>query len=264
MITSLQNQWVKHVSQLQQRKARNVTKAFVIEGWRFVSEALARGAQIKQAFFTPEYVREQGDALLANLRLTGTPVEEVDRRVMEKMSATEAPQGILAVVAQPEFSWADVRCTPDAVLLIIDGIQDPGNLGTILRTALAAGVQAVCTTRGTVDLYNPKVLRSTMGAIFSLVLLPDLRAEEILDFLREKDCSLVVADVQGEPLYRSGPLSLPLALVVGNEGSGPTLIFKQEANRWVTIPMQQQVESLNAAMAVGIILYEVVRQRDFL
>lgn len=264
MITSLQNPWVKHVANLQQRKVRNAAKEFVVEGWRSVSEALTRGAQIKQAFVTPEPFPAGGAALLASLRQKGISLEEVELRVMEKMSATEAPQGILALVAQPEFSWADVSRTANDVLLIIDGVQDPGNLGTILRTALATGVQTVCCTRGTVDLFNPKVLRSTMGAVFSLVLLQELNMEEILNFLQEKGYTLLVADVRGEPLYRSGPWPLPLALVVGNEGAGPAQIFKEKADRTIAIPMHQQVESLNVAVAAGIVLYEIVRQRDFL
>lgn len=292
MINSPHNQWVKHVVSLQQRKGRNEAREFVIEGWRFVAEALARGAHIRQVFLSagsaPEptpgstrvpmsgvplgsmsgsargSLREGGAGLLARIRRAGIPIEEVDERVMAKMSATESPQGILAVVGQPQFTWADVNLGPDEVLLIIDGVQDPGNLGTILRTALAAGVRTVCCTKGTVDVYNPKVLRSTMGAVFSLVVLPDLSAEEILAFLHRHGFSLVVADVEGEPIFRQGVLKPPLALVVGNEGSGPSRLFKQEADSRVTIPMKQHVESLNAAMAAGIILYEVVRQRDFL
>lgn len=103
-----------------------------------------------------------------------------------------------------------------------------------------------------------------MGAVFSLVLLQELNMEEILNFLQEKGYTLLVADVRGEPLYRSGPWPLPLALVVGNEGAGPAQIFKEKADRTIAIPMHQQVESLNVAVAAGIVLYEIVRQRDFL
>ncbi|MDR3544117.1 MAG: RNA methyltransferase [Desulfosporosinus sp.] len=264
MLESLQNEQVKYVVSLQRRKAREEAQLFVVEGWRFVEEAVRRNAPIKKVYVCQEREPLEWQSLQKKLRERSIPFEEVDGRVLRKMSATEEPQGILAVVRQTNNSWSEIQIHPQTVLLILDGIQDPGNLGTILRTALASGIRHVCLTPGTVDLYNPKVLRSTMGALFSLVLLRGKQPEDILDFCRERGLSVLMGDVQGSSLYHTILPKGPLALVVGNEGKGPSPLFRSADVQRVTIPMAQDVESLNVAIATGILLYEIVRQRDFL
>jgi len=264
MIESLQNEQVKYVVSLQRRKAREEAEAFVVEGWRFVEEAVNRNAPIEKVFVCQEREPLEWQSLQKRLQERSIPFEEVDERVLRKMSATEEPQGVLAVVRQTNYSWTDLQIDRQSVLLILDGIQDPGNLGTILRTALASGVRYVCLTPGTVDLYNPKVLRSTMGALFSLVLLSNKQPKDILDFCRERRLSVFMGDIQGSSLYHTILPDGPLALVVGNEGKGPSPVFRNADVQRVTIPMAQDVESLNVAMATGILLYEIVRQRDFL
>ena len=264
MISSLQNDQVKYVVSLQRHKAREEAQLFVVEGWRFVEEAVRRNAPIKKVFFCEERVNLEWHSLRKRLCERGIPFEEVDQRVLRKMSATEEPQGILAVVHQTTYTWSDLQIDGNSVLLILDGIKDPGNLGTILRTALASGVRYVCLTPGTVDLYNPKVLRSTMGAIFSLVLLSGYEPEDILDFCRHRGIRVFTGDIRGNSVYHTKLAEGPLALVVGNEGNGPSPSFKNSDVQCVTIPMSQDVESLNVAIATGILLYEIVRQRDFL
>jgi len=264
MIESLQNEQVKYVVSLQRRKAREEAHLFVVEGWRFVEEAVRRNAPLKKVFVCPERETSEWQFLHKRLCERSIPFEEVDKRVFRKMSATEEPQGILAVVRQTTYTWADLQINKNSVLLILDSIQDPGNLGTILRTALASGVRYVCLTSGTVDLYNPKVLRSTMGAIFSLVLLPDQQPEDILNFCRDQGVNIFMGDIQGSSVYTTKLSNGPLALVVGNEGNGPSPSFRRADVQCVTIPMSQDVESLNVAIATGILLYEVVRQRSSL
>jgi len=264
VIESLSNEQVKYVVSLQRRKAREEARLFVVEGWRFVEEAVSRNAPIKKVYVCREREPLEWRVLQKKLQERSIPFEEVNERVLRKMSATEEPQGILAVVRQTNYSWSELQIDRRTVLLILDGIQDPGNLGTILRTALASGVRYVCLTPGTVDLYNPKVLRSTMGAIFSLVLLPGKQPEDILDFCRETGLRVFMGDIQGSSLYHTIFSEGPLALVVGNEGKGPSPLFQSKEVQCVTIPMAQDVESLNVAIATGIMLYEIVRQRDFL
>lgn len=260
LLTSLQNEQVKYVVNLHKRKFREETGEFLVEGWRFVEEAIRRGAEITKVFVCPERRSEAWPRLAEALAKKKISVTWVDEKVIRKMSDTENPQGILAVVTQPEWTWQDLQLHPDQVLLVLDGIQDPGNCGTILRTALAAGIQQVCLTEGTVDIYNPKVLRSTMGAIFSLKIVLHCQPEEIIDFCAEHELQVVTGDIEGENLYHAN-LSLPLALVVGNEGNGPSPIFRGSVVNRITIPMAHEVESLNVALATGIILYEVVRRR---
>ena len=264
MIESLQNEQVKYVVSLQRHKAREEAQLFVVEGWRFVEEAVRRNASIKKVFVCQERETLEWQFLHKRLGERSIPFEEVSKRVLRKMSATEEPQGILAVVRQTTYTWSDLQIDRNSVLLIVDGIQDPGNLGSILRTALASGVRYVCLTPGTVDLYNPKVLRSTMGAIFFLVLLPDQQPEDILSFCQDRGLSVFMGDIQGSSVYHTKLTAGPLALVVGNEGNGPSSSFRSADVQCVTIPMSHDVESLNVAIATGILLYEIVRQRDFL
>ncbi|HZK86037.1 MAG TPA: RNA methyltransferase [Desulfosporosinus sp.] len=264
MIESLQNEQVKHVVSLQRHKARQEAQLFVVEGWRFVEEAVLRNAPITKVFVCQEGENPEWQALHKTLCERSIPFEEVDRRVLRKMSATEEPQGILAVVRQTTYTWKDLQIDRNSVLLVLDGIQDPGNMGTILRTALASGVRYVCLTPGTVDLYNPKVLRSTMGAIFSLIFLSGQQPVDILDFCRNHGLNVLMGDINGSSIYQTKLTEGPLALVVGNEGNGPSPIFRKADVQCVTIPMAHDVESLNVAIATGIMLYEIVRQRDFL
>lgn len=260
---SLQNEQVKQVVNLRRRKGREEARQFVVEGRRFVEEALNREAGILRVFKCPQREQPEWKPLLIELENRQVPIIEIDDRILYKISSTVEPQGILAVVQQPCFTWEDIRVDSRTVLLIIDGVQDPGNLGTILRTALAAGVHHVCLTKGTVDVYNNKVLRSTMGAIFSLKILADLSAGEIIEYCSLRALKLITADLQGEVIYGSVMLKPPLALVVGNEANGPSPLFRDLARQRLKIPMDHNVESLNVAMATGILLYEIVRQRDF-
>lgn len=260
MLTSLQNEHVKHVVSLHKRKYRNEYGEFLIEGWRFVEEAVRRKAEIRQIYFCPEKDNGFWASLKEVLQERRIPVQEVDEKVLRKMSETEEPQGILAVIGCKEYSWQDLEINPQTLLLIVDGVQDPGNLGTILRTALAAGVHQVCLTPGTVDLYNPKVLRSTMGAIFALKVLTDCLPEQVVEFTRAKGLNILTGDLDGEPFYET-ELALPLALVVGNEGNGPSDVFRSMELTRVTLPMSHEVESLNVAIATGIMLYEIARRK---
>lgn len=260
MLTSLQNEHVKHVVALHKRKTRKDYGEFLIEGWRFIEEAIRREAEIRQIYVCPEKEKGYWSSLYSVLRERKIPILEVDERVLRKMSETEEPQGILAVVGLKSLSWKDLEVDSKTVLLIVDGIQDPGNLGTILRTALAAGVQQVCLTTGTVDLYNPKVLRSTMGTVFSLQVLTDCSPEQVIEFAQSKGLKVLTGDIEGEPFYET-QFDLPLALVVGNEGNGPSEVFRSPELTRVTLPMSHEVESLNVAIATGIILYEIARRK---
>ena len=259
MLTSLQNDQVKYVVNLHKRKFREETGEFLIEGWRFVEEGIRRGAKITKVYVCPERQTEIWSGLAETLVQKKVPIIEVDEKVLRKMSDTENPQGVLAIVSQPRWTWKDLKVHSNQILLVLDGVQDPGNCGTILRTALAAGIHQICLTEGTVDLYNLKVLRSTMGAIFSLKMIPNCQPEEIITFCKKNGVQVVTGDIDGENLYQA-KLPLPLALVVGNEGNGPSAPFRSSKVSRVTIPMNKEVESLNVAMATGIILYEIVRR----
>jgi TrmH family RNA methyltransferase len=184
IITSLQNEQVKHIVALHKNKGRAENREYLVEGKRFVKEALLRKANIKRIYYVNGL---EARSLAQEAGFSGIPVQEVSDEVMKKMTATEEPQGILAIIGITSCGWEDLTANNDTIhaaakspiLLILDNIKDPGNLGTILRTALAADVRRIILTKGTVDLYNPKVLRSSMGAIFSQTILINKEPVEI-------------------------------------------------------------------------------------
>lgn len=264
LLTSLQNPQVKHLVALKSRKEREAAGEFIIEGRRFVEEALHRNAPLKQIYYCRELFNgQEWERLEPVIYAMAVPVQEIDERVCRKICGTENPQGILAVVTKPQVSWADMQPRRSRVLLIVDGVQDPGNLGTILRTALAAGVTQIGLTEGTVDPYNPKVLRSTMGGIFSLTVLTDVQPEEVVAYCRSNQLSLVTADAKGESYTTLRQLSGPVALIMGNEGSGPSQYLRENAEVLVQIPMSNEVESLNVSIAAAILLFEIARRHSF-
>lgn len=276
MITSLQNEQVKHIVSLHTNKGRKEYQEYLIEGKRFVNEAFQRKAKIKKIYYSyPAKISEADIGIIKEtteipelLHLAAKaeiPALEVSEAVMKKMTATEEPQGIIAVVGKTITKMEELLIDKDTILLILDSIQDPGNLGTILRTALAADVCQIVLTKGTVDLYNPKVLRSSMGAIFSQNIALDKTPNEVVNFCKDKKCSLTVCTMEGNSIFAENASdNYPLALVIGNEAFGPSSVFLQNAQKKYSLPMFNNVESLNAAMAAGIFLYELRRQLKFL
>lgn len=276
MITSLQNEQVKHIVSLHTNKGRKEYGQYLIEGKRFVNEAFLRKAKINKIFYCslskPATLEEKTSEELVDLpglirqaKILGIQAEEVSEAVMRKMSSTEEPQGILAIGEKPLPLWEDLVIGDSTILLILDNLQDPGNLGTILRTALAADVCQIILTRGTVDLFNPKALRSSMGAIFSQLILTDKTPEEIVSFCNMHHITLTVSTMEGSSIFAEDTsANYPLALVIGNEAFGPSKYLLEKAKKKYAIPMFNNVESLNAAMAAGIFLYELRRQVQFL
>lgn len=268
MITSLQNQLVKHVAALHEKKGRKQYGEFLIEGKRFVQEALLRKAKIKTIYYClgkSEELRLKDFNLIDYASETGIALEEVSFEVMRKMSATEQSQGILAVIEMPGYDWENLSMERSTILLILDGIQDPGNLGTIFRTALAADVKQIILTERTADPYNPKVLRSSMGSIFSQIILKNKSPEEIAIFCSKHKYKMVISDIGGKSIFEQHlSEEYPLALIIGSEAEGPSDYFSHKAELKFSIPMFNNVESLNAAMSAGIFLYELRRQGQFL
>jgi RNA methyltransferase, TrmH family len=260
MITSTSNEKIKLVRALQdKRRIREAEQLFVIEGVRLVEEALRAQAPIKLALHTDD-LDLRGQAALTQLTRLGVPIETVTPKVMAAASDTETPQGLLAITALPPSFVT--RSGPPSFLsfaLILDGLSDPGNLGTILRTADAAGVEAVFLIPGTVDAYNPKVVRAGMGAHFHLPII-EASWESLADRLTGLEVWL--AEAHAGEAYHQVDWRKPCALVIGSEAEGPSAAAHRFAHRQVHIPMPGQAESLNAAVAAGILLFEVAKQRS--
>lgn len=261
MISSVHNPRVQWVRELQAKpRARRQAGLCVVEGVRLVEEALAYPEHVampaaEQVFYTAD-VSERGQALVQTCLSQGVQVEEVAAHVMGAICETQTPQGLLAVVRIP-------RHLQPAVLdfaLILDGMRDPGNLGSVLRTAAAAGVGAVLLPPGTVDPYAPKVLRSGMGAHFHLKIF-ELSWEEIRGMVIVHRLSTYLAAARQGAVYTQADLRRPLALVVGGEAAGAGDEIQGLVPALIHIPMPGGSESLNVAAAAAVILFEVVRQR---
>jgi TrmH family RNA methyltransferase len=255
LITSSQNSKIKLVRALLGRaRERREANAFVVEGVRLVEEATNRYWRFEFALYD-ESLSERGKLLVERLKLDQVDVEEISPELMKSLSETETPQGILAVL---KLSHLPIPETLDFVL-IPDQIRDPGNLGTLLRSAAAAGVQAVLIPPETTDAFAPKVVRAGMGAHFRLPL-HSVSWENIQAFT--KGVQVYLADMDGASCWATD-LRMPLALIVGGEAEGASLEARKVATQKIAIPMSGLVESLNAGVAGSVLMFEVVRQRKY-
>ncbi len=254
MITSSQNSKIKLVRALPGRaKERREANAFVVEGVRLVEEAVNSDWKFQFALYD-DSLRERGLKLVKKLEDKKIEVEKVESRLMQSLSETETPQGILAVLALTNLP---IPNSPN-FLLIPDQIRDPGNLGTLLRTAAAAGVQAVLIPPETTDAFAPKVIRSGMGAHFRLPI-HSKTWEEIE--AQTKGLQVYLADMDGISCWETD-LRQPLVLIIGGEAEGASEAAQKLVTQKISIPMQGSVESLNAGVAGSVLMFEVVRQRS--
>lgn len=254
MITSSQNPKLKLVRALFGRpKERREANAFVVEGVRLIEEAVTAGWTFQFVLYS-DGLSERGQDLLKVLIAHRVEVDEVAGDLLQKLSDTETPQGILAVL---NFTNLKAPAALDFVL-IPDQVRDPGNVGTLIRTAAAAGAQAVFLPDETADAFAPKVVRAGMGAHFRLPILT-LTWDEIRE--RTKDLQIHLADMAGKPCWETD-LKQPLALIVGSEAEGASPEGRKLATHKISIPMHGNVESLNAGVAGSVLMFEVVRQRN--
>jgi RNA methyltransferase, TrmH family len=256
MITSPQNPKLKLIRALQGRpKERREEGAFLAEGVRLVEEALAADWPIRFVLYASG-LSERGEALIERMEASGVEVDEVSGDLLQAVSETETSQGILAVL---EFNVLPLPIFPNFIL-IPDQVRDPGNLGTLIRTAAAAGVQAVLLPPDTADAFAPKVVRAGMGAHFRLPV-QSMDWDEIEQFCKYANLQVFLADMAGGPCWETN-LRNPLALVVGGEAEGTSEQARELANWSVSIPMPGKAESLNAGIAGAVLMFEVVRQRN--
>lgn len=254
IITSVHNERVKLVRALQdQAKTRRKEGKIVLEGVRLITDALDRGFPPQFACYT-EDLNPLHVSLLGRLHRADVPTLEVSREVMGHMTDTDTPQGILAVAPMPRI----MPRVPVTLALLLDGITDPGNMGTILRTAGAAGVDCVVLLPGCVDPYNPKVLRSGMGAHFHVAMVQETWVQVQAEFY---ELALYVAESKAPTPYYAVDWRQPTGLIIGGEAHGATQAAYQAARATLSIPMANESESLNAAIAAAVMLFEARRQR---
>ncbi len=258
MITSTSNSQVKQVVALTKKaKARRESGLFLVEGEKMFSE-LPR-ERLDRVYVSESFLRQQGEG--AEALLAGCRHEIVTDEVMRVMSDTQTPQGILALCRQFSYSLSDILGKEQMHLAILETIQDPGNLGTILRAGEGAGVTGVIMNRTTADIYNPKVIRSTMGSIYRVPFFYTDDLEETIKQVKEAGVRLFAAHLKGERSYDEEDYTGNTGFLIGNEANGLSSETADAADCYIKIPMLGQVESLNAAVAASILMYETARQR---
>ena len=257
MITSNSNEKIKHVAALQQKAGlRREESLFVAEGSRLFLEAPV--SLVREVYVTERFLKN-ADTLLKQ-RLSETGYEEVSEPVFAQMSDTKSPQGILAVASQQSYSREELLAGIP-LLLLLENIQDPGNLGTIFRTAEGAGVTGVILSPGCADIWQPKVVRSTMGSLFRV---PFYRSEDLqreIAFLQNRGVKVCAAWLEGSECYDAVSYLGGSAFLIGNEGNGLTKETAMAADTRVRIPMAGKLESLNAGVSAALLVYEAARQR---
>ncbi len=260
MITSVANQKVKQVVAWQSKaKERKKDNIFLVEGLKMFEEApeeSIREVYIEEALL--EKMDKRGEAWG---KLARVGYEVVSSEVFKKMSDTQTPQGILAIVERPAYKFEELLKIEKPLFVVLEDLQDPGNLGTIVRTGEGAGVSAVFMTKNTVDIYNPKTIRATMGSIYRVPLAIVEDVEEVIDALKNAGIKTYAAHLDGKDYYDSFSFKEGTAFLIGNEGNGLKTSTANAADAYLKIPMEGKVESLNAAIATSLLMYEAHRQR---
>ena len=260
MITSTSNARIKRLVNLKKkRKLRDEEGVFLVEGIRMFREVPLD--KLKEVYVSESFYRKEKDTVKEVLKDSKIRVEELTDTVFSHASDTKTPQGILCVVEQMNHKISELTSAECPLIMVLDHLQDPGNLGTILRTAEGAGVTGILMDRECVDIYNPKTIRSTMGALYRMpfVYVEDLR--ETIHTLKEKNIKSYAAHLDGKNTYDKEDYRQGTAFLIGNEGNGLREEIAQCADTWIRIPMCGQVESLNAAVAATVLMFEVSRQR---
>jgi TrmH family RNA methyltransferase len=254
-ITSVQNGKVKEIARLSSRKGRDESGFFLIEGTREVQRAKAAGFVIEELLFCPTlFSNADSEALLESDSM------ECSEEVFHKLCYREGPDGILAVAKQKHRKLSQLKLQPNTFIVVAESIEKPGNLGTILRSSDAAGVDAVFVCDPTTDIYNPNVVRSSVGTLFSVPIY-EVTSYEARTFFKENHISIVAATPHAKEEFTQANFQGPVAIAVGSEQLGLSETWMNQANIQVRIPMMGIADSLNVASATTLILYEVLRQR---
>lgn len=260
MITSESNPQIKEIVKLQKSaRARRKSRLFAAEGIKISKEAAFYGSL--QKLYISERAMELADEELERLLKT-QEYEVVSETVFRLLSETVTPQGVLAVVSMPEYTLSDIIGQGERSILLLDDLRDPGNLGTIMRTAEGAGMSGVILTKGSVDLFNPKTVRATMGSIFRVPFYYAENLTEVIEQLKERDIPVYGTMMQGSVLYSEADYSGGAGIVIGNEANGISKETAEAMTGAIRIPMAGKLESLNAAVAAAVLMYEIARQRQ--
>lgn len=261
MITSTSNPRVRQLVLWQEKaKKRREDNVFLAEGIKMLREAPKDW--IKEVYLTEEVLqrlRKEDGEVLAKIENTG--YELLSDEVMKKVSDTQTPQGALVVLNRPSYTLDDIVGSGEGTFMVLENLQDPGNLGTIIRTGEGAGIRGVIMSQDTVDIYNPKTIRATMGSVYRVPFIYVETLSNSICYLKEKGVQTYAAHLKGTKQYYEFSYTGGTAFLIGNEGNGLKKETADLADEYLRIPMEGQVESLNAAIAATILMYEAYRQR---
>lgn len=256
MITATGNKRIKRLVSLSEKaKERKKEQVFLVEGTKMFEEA--DETYLREVYVSESYIKKNG--ICEKLKRTG--YETVSDEVFHKIADTKTPQGILCVMNQYQYTLEKLLEKENPVLVLLEDIQDPGNLGTILRTGEGAGIDGVIMTKDTVDIYNPKTIRATMGSIYRMPFLYVESIKDVIEKLQKAGISVYAAHLDGKEYYDSFDFKKGAAFLIGNEGNGLKKETADLADAYLKIPMEGKVESLNAAIATTLLMYEAYRQR---
>jgi TrmH family RNA methyltransferase len=259
-ITSIQNPFIKSLVLLQEKaKARKQTGTFLIEGLREISLAIKGGYEIETVLFLPELVSENEINKLVN-----SPIQmiEINKEVYQKLAYRDTTEGVLAIAKTKSMQLSDLKLSANPLILVAEAPEKPGNIGALLRTADAANLDAVLIANPKSDLYNPNIVRSSVGCLFTNQIATGTTAE-IIAFLKEKKIDFYCATLQNSTSYHTQNFTTPTALVVGTEATGLTQEWRDAATQNIIIPMQGEIDSMNVSVAAAILIFEAKRQRGF-
>ena len=259
-ITSIQNPLIKSLVLLQEKaKARKQSGTFLIEGQREIELALKGGFAIETILFLPEFISEKQINALTNKTVE---LIEISKEIYQKLAYRDTTEGILAVAKTKSFHLSDLKLSKNPLLLVAEAPEKPGNIGALLRTADAANLDAVIIANPKSDLYNPNIVRSSVGCLFTNQIATGTTSE-IITFLKENNINFYCATLQNSTSYHTQNYTIPTALVVGTEATGLTQEWRDSATQNIIIPMQGEIDSMNVSVAAAILIFEAKRQRGF-
>lgn len=260
MIESVSNAHVKKINRLKKSaRFRRKEKCFIAEGFKLVEEAFSHD-KVRQVYVSSEVEDEYFSRF--SHKISESCIERVSASVFREISDTATPQGILALVEMPEYSREEIVAKENAALVCLEDIRDPGNLGTIIRTAEGAGMSALVMSEGCVDLFNPKVVRATMGAMFRMPFYITKNMTTEVEYLRSEGFTMYAAQLDGTMIYSECSYEGKTGILIGNEANGIRPETSAVTDEKIIIPMEGGVESLNAAVSAAILMYEVHRKRQ--
>jgi TrmH family RNA methyltransferase len=260
-ITSIQNSFIKSLVQLQEKaKARKQSGTFLIEGKREIELAIKGDYTIETILFLPELISKDQITQLSN-----NPIDfiAINKEVYQKLAYRDTTEGILALAKTKSLSLSDLNLPENPLILVMESIEKPGNIGAMLRTCDAAKIDAVIIANSKTDLYNPNIVRSSVGCLFTNQIATGT-TQEVIAFLKDNNIAIFSATLQNSNFYHTQDYTFPSALIVGTEATGLSQAWRDEATKNIIIPMHGEIDSMNVSVASAILIFEAKRQRGFI